>query len=129
MVLVDPIAGYEVPAQEFADRRVRRAFCLAGSASVVLNDIYSNAKESESDFDLPKLIATEQGCSAEEALEYTIDIHNELMYSFVAEASVLSSVGSPALRRFLADIWAWLGGSREWHSTTGRYHAAAARAR
>jgi 2-methylisoborneol synthase len=26
------------------------------------------------------------------------------------------------LRRFLADVWAWLGGSREWHATTGRYH-------
>lgn len=123
MVLVDPIAGYEVPAQEFADRRVRRVFCLAGSASVVLNDIYSKAKESESDFDLPKLIAMEDGCSSEEALTRTVEIHNELMYTFVAEASVLSSLGSPALRRFLADIWAWLGGSREWHSTTARYHA------
>jgi 2-methylisoborneol synthase len=33
-------------------------------------------------------------------------------------------VGSIALRRFLADIWAWLGGNREWHSTTERYHGA-----
>jgi 2-methylisoborneol synthase len=123
MVLVDPIAGYEIPPEEFADRRLRRAFCLAGTASVVLNDIYSSAKESEADFDLPKLIAAEEGCSAEEAIERTIDIHNELMHTFVAEASLLSSLGSPALRRFLADIWAWLGGSREWHSTTARYHA------
>ena len=123
MVLVDPVAGYEVPAQEFADRRVRRVFCLAGSASVVLNDLYSKAKESDSDFDLPKLIAGEEGCSPEEAIERTVEIHNELMYTFVAEASVLSGLGSPALRRFLADIWAWLGGSREWHSTTARYHA------
>ncbi len=58
-MLVDPVAGYEVPAQEFADRRVRRVFCMAGSASVVLNDIYAKAKESDFDFDLPKLIAME----------------------------------------------------------------------
>jgi 2-methylisoborneol synthase len=127
MVLVDPIAGYEIPAPEFADRRVRRAFCLAGTASVLLNDLYSAAKETESDFDLPKLIAAEDGCSAEEAIERTVEIHNELMYTFVAEASVLSSLGSPGLRRFLADIWAWLGGSREWHSTTMRYHAVASK--
>jgi 2-methylisoborneol synthase len=127
MVLVDPVAGYELPADEFADRRVRRAFCLAGTASVVLNDLYSRAKETEADFDLPKLIALEDGCSPEEAIERTVEIHNELMHTFVAEASVLSQLGSPALRRFLMDIWAWLGGSREWHSTTARYQAAASK--
>jgi 2-methylisoborneol synthase len=41
MVLVDPVAGYEVPAFEFTDRRARRVFCLAGSTSVILNDLYS----------------------------------------------------------------------------------------
>jgi 2-methylisoborneol synthase len=124
MVLVDPIAGYELPAHEFADRRVRRVFCLAGSASVVLNDLYSKSKESDADFDLPKVIALEEKCSEQEAIERTVDIHNELMQTFVAEATALSLVGSPALRRFLTDIWGWLGGNREWHSTTERYHAA-----
>lgn len=124
MVLVDPIAGYELPAFEFADRRVRRVFCLAGSASVILNDLYSMGKEADDDFDLPKLIANEEKCSREEAIERTVQIHNELMHTFVQEATVLSQAGSLALRRFLADIWAWLGGNREWHSTTGRYHSA-----
>jgi 2-methylisoborneol synthase len=122
MVLVDPIAGYELPAAEFADRRVRRVFALAGSASVILNDLYSMAKESDTDFDLPKVIAAEEKCSPQEAIERTVQIHNELMHTFVAEAAVLSHLGSPALRRFLADIWAWLGGSREWHSTSACYH-------
>jgi 2-methylisoborneol synthase len=125
MVLVDPVAGYELPAFEFADRRVRRVFCLAGTASVILNDLYSKAKETESDFDLPKVIAAEEDCSPEEAIEHSVQIHNELMHTFVAEASVVSHFGSPALRRFLTDIWAWLGGNREWHSTTERYHPAA----
>jgi 2-methylisoborneol synthase len=124
MVLVDPVAGYELPAFEFADRRVRRVFCLAGSASVILNDLYSMSKEADEDFDLPKLIAIEERCSAEEAIKRTVAIHNELMHTFVEEATVLSQVGSIALRRFLADIWAWLGGNREWHSTTERYHGA-----
>jgi len=122
MVLVDPIAGYELPSFEFADRRVRRVFCLAGSASVILNDLYSMAKESDTDFDLPKVIAAEEKCTPQEAIERSVQIHNELMHTFVAEATVLSHLGSVALRRFLADIWAWLGGNREWHSTTKRYH-------
>ena len=124
MVLVDPIAGYELPSVEFADRRVRRVFCLAGSASVILNDLYSMAKESDTDFDLPKVITAEEKCSSQEAIERSVQIHNELMHTFVAEAAVLSQLGSPALKRFLADIWAWLGGNREWHSTTERYHGA-----
>ncbi len=124
MVLVDPIAGYELPSFEFADRRVRRVFCLAGSASVILNDLYSMAKESDTDFDLPKVIAAEEKCSPQEAIEHSVQIHNELMHTFVEEAAVLSNLGSLALRRFLADIWSWLGGNREWHSTTERYHGA-----
>jgi len=126
MVLVDPIAGYELPWFEFADRRVRRVFAMAGTASVILNDLYSMAKESDTDFDLPKVIAAEEECSPQEAIERTVQIHNELMHTFVEEAAVLSSLGSLALRRFLADIWAWLGGNREWHSTSERYHGAAA---
>jgi 2-methylisoborneol synthase len=121
MVLVDPVAGYELPAFEFADRRVRRVFCLAGTASVILNDVYSMSSESDDDFDLPKLIAAEEKCTPEEAIERTVQVHNELMHTFEAEAAVLSQLGSVALRRFLADIWAWLGGNREWHSTTARY--------
>jgi 2-methylisoborneol synthase len=76
------------------------------------------------DFDLPKVITAEEKCSSREAIERSVQIHNELMHTFVAEAAVLSQLGSPALKRFLADIWAWLGGNREWHSTTERYHGA-----
>lgn len=122
MTLVDAVPGYELSPTEFADPRVRRVFSLAGTASVVLNDVYSNAKESDDDFDLPKVIATEEKCSPREALDRTVAIHNELMHTFVAEASALNQVGSPELRRFLVDLWAWLGGNREWHSTTARYH-------
>jgi len=121
MVLVDPIAGYGLPSFEFADRRVRRVFCLAGSASVILNDLYSMATESDTDFDLPKVIAAEEKCSPREAIERAVQIHNELMHIYEAEAAALSQLGSLALRRFLTDIWAWLGGNRQWHSTTPRY--------
>jgi 2-methylisoborneol synthase len=123
MVLVNPVAGYEVPAFEFADRRVRRVFRLAGSASVILNDLYSLGKEADDDFGLPKVIAAEEHCSAQETIERAVQIHNELMHTFVEEATILSHVGLLALRRFLADIWAWLGGNREWHSSTERYHS------
>ncbi|MFI9253275.1 family 2 encapsulin nanocompartment cargo protein terpene cyclase [Streptomyces sp. NPDC053069] len=126
MVLVDAIAGYEIPYGEFADPRVRRAFTLAGTATVIVNDLYSMAKEKgPTDFSLPRLIAAEDGCSLEEAVDRTVDIHNELMLTFEAEAAALAHTGSPELRRFLAGTWAWVGGSREWHASSGRYHGTA----
>ena len=58
MVLVDPIGGYELPPQEFANPAVRRAYLLAGRASVILNDIYSMGVEDPTDTNLPGLIAS-----------------------------------------------------------------------
>lgn len=121
MILIDAMAGYELSPTEFYDPRVRRAFTLAGDAGVLLNDLHSAGFESETDFNLPRVIAREEGCTHREALKRTVEIHNELMHAFVAEAAALSALGTPTLRRFFPDTWAWLGGSREWHATTGRY--------
>jgi 2-methylisoborneol synthase len=123
MILIDVLAGYELAPQEFYDPHVRRAFTLAGDANVLLNDLYSAGLESDTDFNLPRVIVAEDGCSWEDAVKRTVQIHNELMHMFVAEAAALSVTGSPMLQRFFLDTWAWLGGSREWHATTGRYHA------
>lgn len=124
MVLVDAVGAYELPPQEFADQAVRRVFSMAGSASVLVNDLHSVAKEhGEADLNLPKLIAAEDGCSLQEAVEQTAKLHDELVHTVEQEAAALSLTGSPALQRFLAGVWAWLGGSREWHRTSPRYNA------
>jgi 2-methylisoborneol synthase len=122
MILIDAVAGYELSPGEFYDPRVRRAFTLAGDANVLLNDLYSAGFESDTDANLPRVIMADENCSRKEAIRRTVEIHNELMHSFVEEAAALSLIGSPTLRRFFVDTWAWLGGSREWHATTGRYH-------
>ncbi|GGT18005.1 family 2 encapsulin nanocompartment cargo protein terpene cyclase [Streptomyces purpureus] len=123
MVLVDAIAGYEVPMAEFSDPRVRRTFNLAGTATVLMNDLYSMGKEDPTDFSLPMLIAAEEQCSLEEAVEQSVLIHDELMHTFEAEASALAATGSPELGRFLAGSWAWVAGNREWHAGSGRYNS------
>ncbi|MGW0468793.1 family 2 encapsulin nanocompartment cargo protein terpene cyclase [Streptomyces sp. NPDC003027] len=121
MVLVDAIAGYEVPMAEFSDPRVRRVFNLAGTATVLMNDLYSMGKEDPTDFSLPMLIASEERCSMEEAVEQSVLIHDELMHTYEAEAAALARTGSPQLARFLAGTWAWVGGNREWHAGSARY--------
>jgi 2-methylisoborneol synthase len=88
---------------------------------VIVNDLYSMGKEDPTDFSLPRLIAAEEHCSLEEAVERSVEIHDELMHSFETEAAALAAAGSPMLHRFLLGVWNWLGGSREWHSGTARY--------
>ncbi len=124
MVLVDPVAGYELPAHEFADHRVRRTYLYAGMANVLLNDLYSMAKEDPTDTNLPNLIAAEEGCTLQQAVDRAAQIHDELMHTIEAEAAVLGELGSPELRRFLAGVWDWMGGSHTWHRSSARYHGA-----
>jgi 2-methylisoborneol synthase len=122
MTLIDAVAGYELPYEEFADPRVRRVFTMAGSASVIVNDLYSMGKESDDDTSLPKLIVAEDGCSMREGIERSVALHDEFMHAVERESAALAVTGSPMLLRFLAGLWAWLGGSREWHAHSGRYH-------
>ncbi|WP_239165140.1 family 2 encapsulin nanocompartment cargo protein terpene cyclase [Actinoplanes palleronii] len=122
MILIDVLGGYELSPDEFYHPRVREAFTTAGDAAVLVNDLYSGKNESETDHNLPTVLTAHEGLTPREAVLRTVEIHNELMTSFVTLAASLSATGSPNLRRFLADTWAWLGGSREWHATSGRYH-------
>ncbi|RJQ73867.1 Camphene synthase [Pseudonocardiaceae bacterium YIM PH 21723] len=123
MILCDVLSGYELSPQEFYFPPVRRAVLMIGLAAVLINDIHSAAKEHDDDISLPEAISEEENCSLEQAVRETVAVHNELMKAFVAEATVLSAAGSPALRRFFTDLWAWCGGSREWHATTLRYRS------
>lgn len=123
MVLIDVVGGYEVSQGEFADPRVRRIFTMAGLATVLVNDLYSVAKEqSGPDFNLPKLIAAEDRCGMQEAMDRTAELHDELAHMVEAESALLIPGSSHALQRFLAGIWAWMGGNHEWHRTSPRYN-------
>ncbi|WP_280293361.1 hypothetical protein [Nocardia abscessus] len=51
----------------------------------------------------------------------TAVVHDELVHRFEREAAPLAAAGSPELRRFLAGLWAWMGGNRAWHADSKRY--------
>lgn len=126
IALVDAVAGYELPSEVYAEPRVRRAFTLAGLAATIVNDLYSLTRASRiegGDYSLPAAIAAEDGCPLDEAVRRTAAIHDELVRTFETEAAALSASGPPPLTRFFGGVWAWLGGNREWHSRTARYHA------
>jgi 2-methylisoborneol synthase len=124
MTLIDIVAGYELNADLFGERRVRRALLQAGTAAVIVNDLHSVAREAADelpDSNLVLLIAAEENCSIREATARTIELHNDFVRSFEAAQRRLAAVPSVELQRFLRGAQAWMGGGFEWHSTTSRY--------
>lgn len=125
MTLIDVLGGYEVPAQVYALPEVKRATMLAAMASIILNDIYSAAREQATelaDGGLPDLIAAETGCSPQQALDRTIALHDEYVHTFEDEsARVAAAIPLPQLWRYLAGLSGWLGGNHEYHRGAGRY--------
>jgi hypothetical protein len=125
MSLIDIIGGYELPASVYSLPGVRRATTLAASVTICANDLYSAQKEALAeigDFNLPGLIARAEGCSLQHAVERAAAIHNELVHAYEAtERELLLEGADPLLGRWLAGLRAFVGGSRAWHATSGRY--------
>ncbi|XVS67991.1 family 2 encapsulin nanocompartment cargo protein terpene cyclase [Actinosynnema sp. CA-299493] len=124
MTVVDAVGGYELPANLYYDPRVRRLLMQAGTASVMVNDLYSVAKDAADEAQVCNMvlqIVADRGCTTQEATEITVDLHNNLVRDFEAGHRELDVLPSPELRRFLRGLRAWLAGGFEWHSTNPRY--------
>lgn len=66
MTLIDAVGGYELDANLYYDPRVRRALMQAGTASVIVNDLYSATKDAADDKPVCNMvlqIATDRQCS------------------------------------------------------------------
>ncbi|TDD87120.1 family 2 encapsulin nanocompartment cargo protein terpene cyclase [Actinomadura rubrisoli] len=124
MTLIDVVGGYELPANLFYEPRVRRAAMQAGTASVIVNDLHSVAKDAADEnpvCNLVLLIAADRDCPVEEATEIAVGLHNDLVRGFETTHRELATVSSPELQRFLRGLRAWMGGGFEWHATNPRY--------
>ncbi|WP_051367935.1 terpene synthase family protein [Hamadaea tsunoensis] len=120
----DLVSGYELPSGLYFEPRIRRATKLLGLTTVIVNDLYSMAKESAQDTPdggLPLVVSAERGCSLDEAAAISVDIHNEVMAAFDEECRELAAVPSVELHLFLAGMRNWAAGSREWHRSSVRF--------
>ncbi|WP_218005222.1 family 2 encapsulin nanocompartment cargo protein terpene cyclase [Actinomadura macra] len=124
MTVIDVVGGYEVPANLYYEPRVRRAAFQAGTASVIVNDLHSVAKDAADETpvcNLVLLLAADRDCSIDEAKEIAVGLHNDLVRAFEDGHRELAGVPSPELQRFLRGLRAWMGGGVEWHTTNPRY--------
>ena len=124
MTLIDAVGGYELDANLYYQPRVRRALMQAGTASVMVNDLVSAAKDAADDKPVCNMVlqtAADRQCSIDEAIAITVDLHNNLVRDFQATHHSLLPVPSPQLQQFLRGVRAWMGGGFEWHTTNPRY--------
>ncbi|MFE9410656.1 family 2 encapsulin nanocompartment cargo protein terpene cyclase [Streptomyces sp. NPDC006704] len=124
--ITDTVGGYELPADLHARPAMQRVIALASNATTIVNDLYSYTKELDSPgvhLNLPVVIADREKCDAREAYLKAIEIHNELMRDFEAEAAGLAAAcPAPQVIRFLRGVAAWVDGNHHWHQTnTYRY--------
>ncbi|HET7332431.1 terpene synthase family protein [Dyella sp.] len=125
--LIDVIGGYELPANLYSAQLVRRATALAGSITVIVNDLYSGAKDSINEIgliNLPGLLAAERGCSHQASMALTADMHDALMREYECAERELLQNATPELARYLSGLRAWMAGNLAWHRTSGRYRIA-----
>jgi 2-methylisoborneol synthase len=131
MTLIDIIGGYHLAAELFYDPRVRRAAFQAGTAVVLVNDLYSVAKDLQDEkppCNMVLQVAADRGCSIPEATEVVVQLHNDIVREFEAGHRKLMAVAEPALQRFMRGLRGWMGGGFEWHASNPRYKTGAKRA-
>jgi 2-methylisoborneol synthase len=124
MTLIDIVGGYELPANVFYEKRFHRALMQAGTASVIVNDLYSLAREAADelpDSNVVLLIAAEEKLSIKDAITRTVAMHNDFVRGFEASQRELMAVPSAVLHRFLRGAQAWMAGGIEWHGSSDRY--------
>jgi 2-methylisoborneol synthase len=126
MTLIDVVGGYELPADLYYEPRIRRALMRAGTATVMVNDLHSVAKDAADEKPVCNMVlqvAADRGCPIAEATEVVVELHNQLVRDFEAGHRELAAVPSLELQRFLRGLRAWMGGGFEWHATNPRYRS------
>ncbi|MEU1280877.1 family 2 encapsulin nanocompartment cargo protein terpene cyclase [Streptomyces sp. NPDC005805] len=124
--ITDTVGGYELAADLHAQPAVQRVIALASNATTIVNDLYSYTKELASPgrhLNLPVVIADREGLTERDAYLKAVEVHNDLMRDFEAEAAALAaSCPVPTVLRFLRGVAAWVDGNHYWHRTnTYRY--------
>ncbi|MGW2277245.1 family 2 encapsulin nanocompartment cargo protein terpene cyclase [Streptomyces sp. NPDC001770] len=124
--ITDTVGGYELPADLHARADMQKVIALAGNATTIVNDLYSYLKELDSPgqhLNLPVVIAEREGLSERDAYLKAVEVHNDLMHDFEAEAAALvEACPAPQVQRFLRGVAAWVDGNHYWHrSNTFRY--------
>ncbi|WP_405815112.1 terpene synthase [Streptomyces sp. NBC_01390] len=129
LVLIDVAGGYELPARDWEAPGVRSLSLAASLMIMLVNDLYSVAKESADigSHSLPTVLSARHGWSLERSMCATGELHDNLMRAYLRLEPDVARDASPELTRYLAGLRHWMRGNLEWHTLTGRHNNRAGR--
>ncbi|MFD9593841.1 family 2 encapsulin nanocompartment cargo protein terpene cyclase [Kitasatospora sp. NPDC059973] len=124
--ITDTVGGYELPADLHTLPALQRVIALGSNATTIVNDLYSYTKELAGPgrhLNLPVVLAEQEGGTDRDGYLKAVEVHNDLMHAFEAEAAALAAAcPAPPLLRFLRGVAVWIDGNHYWHRTnTYRY--------
>jgi 2-methylisoborneol synthase len=112
LAAIDAIDGYELPPSAAVHPELRRIRQLAALAAALLHDVAAPSPTG-----LSAAIARADGLGTAAATRRAAAVHDDAMRAFHQHATQLAgSTAEPAIRRYLAGLWTWLGGHRTWHT-------------
>ncbi|WP_256252061.1 terpene synthase [Streptomyces sp. yr375] len=124
LVLIDVVGGYELTARDWEEPGVRSLSLAASLMIMLVNDLYSVAKESEDigSHSLPTVLSARHGWSLEQSMRATGELHDRLMCAYLRMEPEVARGASPELARYLTGLRHWMRGNLEWHTLTGRHN-------
>jgi hypothetical protein len=121
--LLEPSGCGELSASTLANPALGILRDLASDIIAWVNDIVSHRKESA--FSDPHNVVTvlmaECGLSIDDAIDKTIDIHNEALQTFHSLSEGLIESEGESARRYVAGLSQWMRGVFDWSFQSERY--------
>ncbi|SED04836.1 2-methylisoborneol synthase [Streptomyces sp. 3213] len=124
LVLIDVVGGYELPVRDWEEPGVRSLSLAASLMIMLVNDLYSVAKESADigSHSLPTVLSARHGWTLERSMLATGELHDRLMRAYLRMEPEIARRASPELARYLTGLRHWMRGNLEWHTITGRHN-------
>jgi 2-methylisoborneol synthase len=124
LALIDVAAGYELAARDWENPRVRSLSLIASTVILLVNDLYSIAKESADigSQSLPTVLSARHGWALHRGMAETARVHDYMMRDYLRLEPQIAEGASTELTRYLNGLRNWMRGNLEWHSITGRHN-------
>lgn len=123
-LLLEIIAGYELPPTTVTDPDFRALDFAAQDIVSIANDILSCLRERQAGLgaNLPAALARHYGYSLQEAINHAAELHRQRTIDYETHAAKLLTSTDPKLHHYTQAIRKFVQGIQDWYRETLRYH-------
>lgn len=122
-LLIEIIAGYELPPATVIDPSFRALEFAAQDIASLANDIRSCLRERQADLgtNLPTALVRHHGYSLQEAVNHVVALHRQRTIDFETHAAKLLTGNDQNLHHYAQALRKFVQGIQDWYRETSRY--------